>query len=164
MNRAALSLPLLLAACAVEPVASPSLGIRPIEKLGFEEPEPRPVAAAESDPALDARLRELGQALDGARSAFDEAADQAEAAARHARGAAAGSDPWLDAQVALGRLDVLRAGTSERFTDVEDVSVARAAELKPDYPALAALLARARAELDRQDATIRRLTAALAPA
>ncbi|HEX8387581.1 MAG TPA: hypothetical protein VF636_01075 [Sphingomonas sp.] len=155
---------LLAAGCARQEGTYPSLAIRPIERLGFEEPDPKPARPPVADPALDARLGEVGAALAESAAEFSAAAGRAETAAARARGAAAGSEPWLEAQVALGELDVLRAATSERFTDVAELVVARATTLQGEYPALTALQAEARAELDRQQALIRRLTGALAPA
>lgn len=161
---AASAIPLFAGGCGRVEGTYPSLAIRPIERLGFEEPAARPVAVAMADPALDARLREVGAGLDEAAAAFASAAGRAQAAAARARGATAGSESWLDAQVGLGELDTLRAATSEEATDVEQLVLARATELQPDYPALTALQDRATGEVARQDATIRRIAAALAPA
>lgn len=165
MTRTLAALALLaLAGCAGDDVASPSLAPRPVEKLGFEEPEAPPPAPVASDLALDRRIAELGTALDKAGADFSRAAVEAERLAARARGQAAGSEPWIAAQAALASLDALKADTSERATDVEQLTIARAAELKPDYPALTALQQRAQQELEREAEVIRRIGSSLAPA
>lgn len=151
----------LLAGCAGDAGTYPSLAPRPIEKLGFAEPEaPAPVAAA-PDPALDTAIAAIAERLDTVTAGFGGDAAKAEAGARRAKGQPVGSDAWLDAQSALAGLDDWRAQASAIVTDVDQLASDRAATLAPDYPALAPLRARAQDEADRQGATIARLQASL---
>ncbi|PAX08497.1 hypothetical protein [Sphingomonas lenta] len=154
----------LLPACARDDAAYPSLAPRPVERLGFEEPEPPASQPVEPDPQLDVEIAAATARLDKAQADFDAAARGADAAARRARGAAAGDERWIDAQTALAGLDVLRVETSDVLTDLEQLAIDRAVALAPAYPALETARTRARTELGEQDATIRRIGAALAPA
>ena len=151
----------LLAACAQDQRTYPSLAPRAIEKLGFAEPDaPAPVVAA-PDPALDATIAKIGTQIDAVSAGFTRDAATAARAATRARGAAVGSDAWLDAQSALAALDDWRAQASAIVTDVDALASERAAALAPDYPALAPLRARAQATLERAEAEIARLQALL---
>jgi hypothetical protein len=154
---------LALAGCAADVTRYPSLAPRAVEKAGFVEPV-APVAVATPDAALDSRLAGLAARLDAIAAGFAGAATVAERAAVAARGKPAGSEAWLDAQTALAQLDDWRAQASGLATDVEQVAIERGAALAPDYPALAALAARVDADAARQDQTIARLQAMLAPA
>ena len=152
---------LSLAGCARETGSFPSLAPRAAEKQGFAEPAPRPAPIATPDAALDARIATLDANLSSiARGA---AADQAlaERLATAARGRPVGSDPWLDAQSALARLDDWRAQVSSLASDIEDLAAERAAALAPGYPALDALTARVSAEAARQGQVIDHLSAQL---
>jgi hypothetical protein len=160
---APLALPILLAACA-SPGAYPSLLPRGSERVGFEEPAAPPPVAVAADPALDARIAAVGQRATDAASRFDGAAAKAEQMARAARGAAAGSDAWLNAQTALADLDVLRAETLEGLTDLEQLASERALALSADYPALEAAIATVRTAADEQAKRIAALQATLTPA
>ncbi|MEG3165369.1 hypothetical protein U1701_12265 [Sphingomonas sp. PB2P19] len=155
-----LAIPLALAACAGDTGVYPSLAARPVEKLGFGEPEVKPVIAA-ADPALDVQIVQLATRLDAIATGFAKDARAAEALARAARGGAVGSDPWLTAQVALAGLDDWRAQSSALIGDIEQSATDRAAKLEPDYPALTALRDRASAEATRQGTTIARIQATL---
>lgn len=151
----------LLAGCAREQGSYPSLAPRPVEKLGFAEPEAPAIAAVVADPALDASLAASGTRLKTVASGFDGDAGKAQAAARRAKGQPVGSDAWLDAQAALAVLDDWRAQASTIVTDLDSLASARAAQLAPDYPALAALRERAQAEVDRQAGLIGTVQASL---
>jgi hypothetical protein len=155
-----LALAPLLAACATDSGAYPSLAPRPIEKLGFAEPASKP-AEAKPDPALDAKIATLGTSLDTVAKGFAADAAKAEAASRKAHGAAVGSDAWLDAQTALAQLDDWRAQASSLVTDLDQAASDRAASLAPAYPALTDLRGKAQTEVDTQTATITRLQSAL---
>ena len=151
----------LLGGCADRTSGSPSLAPRPIEKLGFAEPEapaPLPVTA---DPALDAALAAIAVRLEAVATGFGTDAGKAQAAARRARGQSVGSEAWLDAQAALAGLDDWRAQASAIVTDLDQLASERAAALAPDYPALVPLRARAQAEADGQADTIGRIQASL---
>lgn len=152
---------LLLAGCARDQGSYPSLAPRPIEKLGFAEPEAPAPAAAVADPTLDASLAVIETRLKAVGSGFDGDAAKAQAAARRAKGQSVGSDAWLDAQAALAVLDDWRAQASTLVTDLDSLASARAAQLAPDYPALTALRDRTQAEVDRQAALIGTVQASL---
>lgn len=166
MSRA-LALPLLasaLAACARDDTAYPSLAPRPIEQVSFEEPPAPPPRPVLPDPALDVEVAAATARLDKAATDFTRSAAQATTAAARARGAAAGTESWIDAQTALAALDVSRAEVSEVLTDLDQAAIARAVTLAPAYPSLEAARARARDELDRERAAINRIEASIAPA
>ena len=165
--RPALSLALLallsaasLTGCSRDATRYPSLAVRPVEKRGFAEPE---VATPEArpDPALDARIADIGGRLGALEQEFAKAHDQARASAARARGAAAGSDAWLTAQAELATLDEIRARTSALLTEIDDRAISRAAALEPDYPALTALRTRTAAAVERQGEQIGTLAASL---
>ncbi len=162
-SAAAAALLLALAGCAADGATYPSLQPRAVEKRGFAEPL-TPVTVATPDPALDRQVAELGARLNVIARGFADAAQGAERRAAAARGRAAGSDAWLDAQTALATLDDWRAQASALATDVEELAIQRGATLAPPYPTLTALSERADAEAERQGATIARLQAMLAPA
>jgi hypothetical protein len=157
-----LSLLALLAAsaCSKDTTAYPSLGLRPVEKLGFAEPEVKATVAT-PDPALDTDIVAIAGKLDAISTGFTRDAAKAEALARTARGAAVGSDAWLAAQTALAGLDDWRAQSSALVTDIEQRATDRAAKLQAEYPALTAIRDKAQAENDRQGATIARIQASL---
>lgn len=154
---------LAITACATDTPGYPSLGARPIEKLGFGEPEVEAVVAV-PDPALDADIGTLAKQLDGIAAGFARDSKAAESAARAARGGAVGSEGWLTAQTALAGLDDWRAQSSSLVGDIDQRATDRAAALQPDYPALTDLRAKAQAENDRQGAAIARIQAMLPPA
>jgi hypothetical protein len=128
----------------------PSLLPRPIEKRGFADPAPRPEPVATPDVALDGEVARAKAALRKAGAAFAGKAGEAERLAARAKGAAAGSEPWIAAQVALAELDTLRGGTAGALADIEKLAIDRAAAGKPPYPSLETLLADARAQNQRE--------------
>ncbi|WP_375395736.1 hypothetical protein [uncultured Sphingomonas sp.] len=156
---------LLLAACA-RPTGrgNPSLAPRPIEKTSFADPVFAPIPPIEPDPALDAVIATTEGQLGTIAKGFAADAAKAEAVSRSARGQAAGSDKWLDAQTALGTLDQWRAQLSALSTDTEEQAITRASTLAPPYPALGALQVRIDTENAAETATIAKLQASLAPA
>jgi hypothetical protein len=161
---ASLFLILACGGCARDDGPYPSLAPRAIEKLGFDEPDaPAPVPLV-ADPELDVEIAAAGARLDKASGDFTRILVGVEAAARRARGTAVGSENWIAAQIALAELDGLRAEVSEVLSNLDDLAVARAATLAPDYPALEATRARLRAELERQESAIGRIGSGLAPA
>ena len=148
----------LLAACASRgDDGYPSLLPRPIEKRGFADPAPKPEPVATPDAALDAQVAKAKGALAKAGAAFADKAGEAERLAARAKGASAGSEPWIAAQVALAELDTLRSGTAGALADIEKLAIDRAAEGKPPYPSLETLLADARAQNQREVERINRI-------
>lgn len=153
---------ILLAGCTEGSVKRyPSLLPRPIESQSLEEPE-RPAQSAAADPALDSRLTAIAAALDKSAADFTRSAQEAEAKIAVARGLAEGSQPWLDAQIALSDLDSLRAPVVMAQTELEELAIARGQAGQPPYPALDAAIARAEALSTEQAARIRMLEGALA--
>ena len=150
-------LPLLAGGCAASEGSYPSLLPRPIEQRSDAEPVVVPAVAA-PDPALDAQLAAKKAELATARSAFDAALDTSKPRIARGRGATAGSDPWLAAQVALGELDGHRAAITDLVQELEALVIARGAALEPPYPALDALRTEAEAELAREREALAALT------
>lgn len=154
---------LLAAGCSGNRASYPSLGVRPVEKMGFAEPEPAVVKVV-NDPALDSRIAEFGKRLESITTGFAADAAKADAAAKAARGQPVGTDAWIEAQTALSALDDRRAQTSALATDVEQAAIDRAATLAPAYPALQALSDRIVAEGARQSQEIGRIQSGLVAA
>jgi hypothetical protein len=160
MMRVSLALVALVAAAGCKAPRDdgyPSLLPRPIEKRGFAEPAPRPEPVATPDAALDGDVARQRAALAKAGAAFAGKATDAERLATRARGARAGSEPWIAAQVALAELDTLRGGTAGALADIERLAIDRAAEGEPPYPALEALLIEARRQNEDEVARIGRI-------
>lgn len=153
----------LLAGCAQTSTRYPSLLPRANEGLDFTEPE-RPVAQATPDARLDARITELTGAIDSTDQEFQKAARDAETKVGRARGQAAGTSPWLDAQTALSVLDGLRSRAAVTLGDLDQLRIERAQSGQPDYPALQAAMDRASAIVSAEESRARALEAAIAPA
>ena len=158
----------MVGGCA-EQGAFPSLMPRPIELEAAEEEAgtdtPPAAAPAPPDPALVARLAELVALARQGEAAFRAAADGA--AAQVARAGAAGSESWIQAQMAVSRLEEVRAPTVVALADLDALALARhrAAELQPaGHAALAAALEEVSAIASAQRAEISRLSALLPPA
>lgn len=163
-SAALLALPLAFAAsaCLRDDSQTPSLAMRPQEKLGFGEPEVTP-AVAVPDPALDAQAAAVGARLATIRAGFDRAAGAAARAAGRPGARTVGSEPWLEAQSALAETDDWRAQANALASEIDALSGARATALQPPYPALAEAAGAIRTESERQAAEAD-LLAALLPA
>jgi hypothetical protein len=164
MRSPALSVPLmalLLTGCIQSDSKYPSLLPREIESQSTAEPTRAPVTVA-PDPALDKRIADLTAQLDKAQTDFSAAAQGAEAKVAVARGLPEGSEPWIDANVALAGLDVLRGQASDALEALEQLAIERGRGGQPPYPALDAAIARARALADDQARRIRTLESSLA--
>ncbi len=156
----ALAASVLLAGCAASTSDAPSLLPRPIENVSFDEPEAVPVTAA-PDPALDAAIRKARQTLATTDAAFDIAATKAGNLIEAAAGAGVGSDPWLDAQVALAALDNHRATSLGTLSHLDGLAIERGATGKPPYTALDALRAEAQAQVAAESRRIAALSSRL---
>ena len=157
----ALVFTLTMAGCAAQPVGRyPSLLPRAIESRSDAEPEPV-AAAAEPDPAIDAALPELRRTIDRAIADFTKAAQAADRLATAARGDSVGGERWIAAQTSLAELDGHQASLSSAITDLDALAVNRAAEGKPDYPALVDLRTTAQAAFEAQASRIAALSARL---
>ena len=161
-QRLSLAILLLFAAGCADHGATryPSLLPRPIESRSDAEPDVVPATAA-PDSALDSSLAEFKASLERVAGAFAPAADRAEQAARGARDDGVGSERWIGAQTELAQLDGYRADTSAILNDLEQLAIARAAELKPAYPSLEAARGTAEAQLAAQTARIAAIQAML---
>lgn len=151
----------LLSGCARDEAAYPSLAPRAAEKAGFEEPASAAPAAAAADPALNARLRDIGGKLDAVIRGYDADAARATRAAAVAGARTVGSEAWLSAQTALAGLDDWRSQASGLATDLEVLASDRIGTVGEPYPALDALRARAATEAEREGAGIAALSAKL---
>ena len=154
---------LLAGGCAQTSGRYPSLLPRAIETRNDAEPMPSAPAIV-ADPALDAAIATARAALARTQADFAIQATRAESLAGAARGKPAGSEPWLDAQSALADLDVLRAQSSATLTDIEQLTIDRAAAGQPPYPALEAVRGDAATQHGDEGTIIDALTARLAPA
>ena len=149
---------LLLAGCAREATVYPSLGIRPAEARGFDEPAAAPVKPVVADPALDARIGDASARLAALAKAFDAADAKAERAAGAEGATKVGSDGWLTAQTALAALDDGRAQAAGLASEVDGLARDRADADGTPYPPLDALQARADAEATRETAAVATLS------
>ena len=153
--------PALLTGCARDDAADPSLAPRAAETEGFQEPAVAAPAPVTADPALDARLHEIGGKLDAVVRGYDADAARAERAAGVAGARTVGGEAWLNAQTALAALDDWRAQASGLATDLETLAGERIGTGGQPYPALENLRARATAEAEREGAGIAALSAKL---
>lgn len=154
---------LLTAACAAQDTAYPSLAPRTIEGQGFAEPDVPAPGPVPNDPALDARIATANTALARAAERFEAAADRTASMGRAARGQMAGSEAWIEAQMALADLDALRADSLDTLTAFETMASDRAQALLPAYPKLDRATAAAEATLAAQSARIATIQDALEP-
>lgn len=149
-----------LAGCTQPAGRYPSLLPRPIEQTSLAEPE-RPVPVATPDAGLDAKIAEVRANLDAGIKAFTAGAQDAEAKIAVARGTAAGSEPWLAAQVAMGGLAELRRPAVSALSELEELATQRGVDGLPPYPALDSAVTAAAAAATAQQARIDALEAAL---
>ncbi len=155
LARAACLLVMLAAAgCAAQTSGRyPSLLPRATEARSDAEPEVA-IALVEPDLTVDAALPELRRTIETNIAEFATSAQTAERLANAAQGDPVGGDRWIAAQTALAELDGHRATLSSAVTDLDALALNRAAEGKPEYPALTALHATAQAAFDEQAARI----------
>jgi hypothetical protein len=157
----ALMLTVAVGGCAAQTTTRyPSLLPRAIEARSDAEPE-APIALVDPEPSTDSALADLRHTLDQTAAEFAPAAATAERLARTAKGAAAGSERWIAAQSALAVLDGYRATTSATLTEVDTMALNRAADGKPDYPAIASFHTAAQAAFDAQTKRIAAIAASL---
>ena len=152
---------LALAGCAAKG-SFPSLAPRAAEKLSMDEPvREAPVAAP--DNRLPARAAEwLAQARQG-QAAFEAALPAARA--RAAAAGAATSESWIEAQMALSRLEAARAPTVTALAQLDALIAAQAGlPTNPDDLAAMQDVMETVAELARaQQEAIDRLRTSLSP-
>ncbi|MBU3076338.1 hypothetical protein [Sphingomonas quercus] len=133
-----------LAGCAGSSEPFPSLSPRPIEKLDVASaPQTEAPPPAATDPAADSAARTALAAAEAGDRAFTELLDTVAPVIRAGAAREAGSEPWLDAQQALSRLQAARLATSDALQTLDDQRMARG-YAAPD-PALESAYARAAA-------------------
>jgi hypothetical protein len=120
----AVFVPLVLAAGCAAPGPYPSLAPRPAEKAYAEDAEERKPTPQPDDPALAGEIDRLLAAGRAGAAEFDSALPAAQAAAGAAGGP--GSESWIEAQLALSRLESARARTTAAVADLDRLSVERA--------------------------------------
>ena len=156
-----LLIPALIAGCAA-PTGYPSLAKRPFEKPP-SNPSSTPVEPTiPSDPALQACIADaLKRAREGVAD-FNAALPVARTATERGSGASEGSDPWIDAQMAVSRLERTLEPARNALADLDDER--RFLDQHPGSPDQSALTA-AIAEVEiidtRQSTSIRELLALL---
>ena len=152
----------MIGGCAT-PASYPSLLPRPAESQSLEEPNVAQPQPSTPEPALDAKISELIRTLDERSTAFSAADSRAERKVAAATGAAAGSEAWLDAHVALAELDTLRSATSDLAITIDDMAAERAMALAPTYAPLTSAADRVRAVASDQAERITALQSRLTP-
>ena len=158
--------PALLAACA-QSGSFPSLAPRPAERAAAA-PQPGDPAAAEpappaADPALTARLDQLVAAARQGQQAFGAALISAQGAI--ARAGAPRSESWIEAQLALSRLEAARSPSVTAQSDLDALVRERngggAPPTEADAAAIAAAAEQIRALVAAQNEELARLSARL---
>ena len=161
MNRPILLMLLLaLSGCASSTARYPSLLPRAIELRDDSEPV-RAVTDAAPDAALDTKIAELQAALAESSATFAAARTRADPLTKAARGAAIGSDAWLNAQAALSGLDGARGATLAALADIDRLAIDRAQAGLPPYPKLISAIEAGSAQAERLAASITALQSQL---
>jgi hypothetical protein len=158
-----LLLPMLAWAAGCAPEGSfPSLAPRAVERLSTDDPV-RIQAAVPSDPALSAQVALLLARARQGQAEFQAGLPAARAGV--ARAGAAGSDAWVEAQQAVSRLEGARAETAAALTELDSLSIERAARPTNagDFQALLSALEVAQGLADAQKGEIERLQGQLRP-
>lgn len=139
-----------LAGCAAD-TAFPSLAPRPIEAIARQPERVATDAPRVTDPALEAQLGEIAQALDANEREWATAIATTRAMVDRARGRAVGDDLWVSAQQAISRLEPIRqvAGTLVETLDRLRVEQAQRVPLA-DTAHLDSVWQRAVAQADSQ--------------
>lgn len=119
MRRFLLLIPFLLAGCTEAPGSSPSLAIRPIEKIGRDMSEPvRPVQPpAAADAALRAKIDTLMAKVHQGQADFEKLLPRTQEAA--AAAGAEGSESWVTAQQLLTALESARSPAPAALSELQ---------------------------------------------
>lgn len=164
MNRSPIAL--LILAATLSGCAStgkfPSLLPRDVEQHSYDLEPRRAAPALTPDATLDAGIADAEKRFTASAGRFATVADTASRSIVPARGAAPGSDAWLDAQRALGELDSAHADVVALAADLDGMAIARASSGNPVYPALEALRQRVDAEIAAESARLDALHAGIA--
>ncbi len=156
----ALLLPALLAGCASAPNDYPSLATRDAERMAGRFEPPQPYVPPPPLPATLGQLGALEHAADAAHAAFLAEAPRARTVVQAARGAAAGSEAWARAEVALASLISARSATTVPLADLDRLAVDAAVDGRQTAPIIAVRDA-VEAQVAAEDATIAQLKAVL---
>ena len=151
-----------LGGCVGAQEAFPSLALRPAE-IGRSTEEPvRPAVEVPSDPALRARLSALVEQARAGERDFSAMLGGADAAVARAGGA--GSEAWVEAQLAVSRLEAARTATTRALAELDQLALARAqvATSREDFAAIEAALAEVEAMAEAQQQRWDRLRGRLA--
>lgn len=134
----------------------PSLAPRPDERLAIEEPV-REAPQIADDSALRVRINTLVSEVRSGGAEFER--DYDSAARALSRSGAEGSDSWVEAQMALSRIETARGRTDAAAAELHQIAVARAAEpTSPgDQAALQAAIEEADGIVAAQQARVNRL-------
>lgn len=125
MKRALILLPALLTACAAASDV-PSLLPRPIEQQVANPPAvPEPQPPAPADAALQATIAATLNRARAAEAAFRREEPGATRTIAAGRGAAAGSETWIAAELARSVLDSARADAVAALGELDTLLVAR---------------------------------------
>jgi hypothetical protein len=154
-----LPLILIIAACSPSSGAFPELGVRPIERRS-DAVEVPPASTAIADAAVAARAAEIAAASARAGAAFDAALSTAKAKAASA--GPAGSEGWIEAQLALTTLDQARARTVGGLAEIDGLLIAEYAANRPVAPETAAVATELQVRAEAQARAIEDVKAALA--
>ena len=144
------------------PAGFPSLAPRPIEAIARQ---PERVAAAlprRPDPALERQVTALAGQLRADEDAWAAGVAATRTAIARARGAAVGSESWIEAQLVISRLESLRQATGAHRDAVADLRLAQAQSATPaDSTTLDALWRRAVAQVEAQNSLFSSLAGTL---
>ena len=158
-----LALPLLiLGGCTDLSDTAPSLLPRAIESRSDAEPEAAP-QVSEPDPAFEAELARRASRFTDADAAFESVAATSERVIARGASAAAGSDPWIAAQITVSQLEAARAASESALADLEQLAIERGTAGKPATGALNAAIEAGNAAMDRTNASLARLKGRLKP-
>ena len=140
----------------------PSLALRPAE-IGRSIEEPvRAAVEVPSDPALRARISGLVEQARAGERDFSATLGGANAAV--ARAGEAGSEGWVEAQLAVSRLEATRTATTRALAELDQIALTRAqvATSREDFAAIEAALAQVEAMAETQQQRWDRLRGQLA--
>ena len=115
---------LALCACASTPGDYPSLALRDIERGGSLNPPQTEVTVATPAPEVINAAYELTEAVRSANAAFRAVEGEARARVAAAAGAAAGSEAWARAEVALAALSTERSQAMVALADLDRLYIA----------------------------------------
>lgn len=161
-------LPLTLAACATGAEDYPSLAIRDVERVsgtGIPAPAPAVPQVPPLSANVQARIGQLVRQAGDAHAVFESRLGPASRAVSSARGAAAASESWISAQVALSELESARSGVMVAVAELDALyaqeRLERSEIVSPDALALSEARGKVEAWMEKEDREITRLLSQL---